>query len=39
VYHFDRFPYTVVYEEDPGGPRIYAVAHQHLEPGYWLARA
>lgn len=40
VYHFDRFPYTVVYEEDRlAGPRIYAVAHQHREPGYWQARA
>lgn len=38
VYHFDRFPYTVVYEEDPQGPQIYAVAHQHREPGYWLER-
>jgi plasmid stabilization system protein ParE len=40
VYHFDRFPYTVVYEEDQrAGPQIYAVAHQHREPGYWLVRA
>ncbi len=38
VYHFDRFPYTDVYEEDSGGPRIYAVAHQHREPGYWRRR-
>jgi plasmid stabilization system protein ParE len=22
LYHFDRFPYTVVYEEDRGGPQI-----------------
>ncbi len=40
IYHFDRFPYTVVYEEDRvSGPQIYAVAHQHREPGYWLGRA
>ena len=40
VYHFDRFPYTVVYEEDfESGPQIYAVAHQHREPGYWVGRA
>lgn len=39
VYHFDRFPYTVVYEPDPHrGPQIYAVAHQHREPGYWKSR-
>ena len=36
VYHFDRFPYTVVYEEDEAnGPQIFAVAHQSREPGYW----
>lgn len=40
VYHFDRFPYTVVYEEDPSrGPQIYAVAHQSREPSYWSGRA
>lgn len=40
IYHFDRFPYTVVYEEDAAsGPLIYAVAHQHRAPGYWLGRA
>jgi plasmid stabilization system protein ParE len=39
VYHFDRFPYTVIYEPDEdAGPQIYAVAHQHREPGYWAAR-
>lgn len=39
VYHLDRFPYTVVYEVDEGkGPQIYAVAHQHREPGYWGSR-
>jgi len=39
VYHFDRFPYTLIYEEDGvRGPQIYAVAHQSREPGYWNAR-
>ena len=39
VYHFDRFPYTLVYEEDHVlGPQIYAVAHQSREPAYWSAR-
>ena len=39
VYHFERFPYTVVYEENQRVvPHIYAVAHQHREPGYWLVR-
>jgi len=39
VYHFDRFPYTIVYEEnDVNGPQIYAIAHQSREPGYWSDR-
>lgn len=39
VYHFDRFPYTVVYEVDEAnGPQIFAVAHQSREPGYWNDR-
>jgi plasmid stabilization system protein ParE len=40
VYHFDRFPYSLVYEEDQDlGPQIYAVAHQSREPGYWGTRS
>ncbi len=39
AYHFDRFPYTVVYEEDESnGPQIFAIAHQSREPGYWSGR-
>ena len=39
VYHFDRFPYTVVYEPDESaGPQIFAIAHQRREPGYWRER-
>jgi plasmid stabilization system protein ParE len=39
VYHLDRFPYTIIYEENLGaGPQIYAVAHQRREPGYWASR-
>jgi plasmid stabilization system protein ParE len=38
MYHFDRFPYTVIYEPEPSGPQIYAIAHQHREPGYWVER-
>ena len=38
-YHFDRFPYTVVYEEDEiYGPQVFAIAHQSREPGYWSVR-
>ena len=39
IYHFDRFPYTVIYAEDADhGPQIFAIAHQSREPGYWSAR-
>lgn len=38
VYHFDRFPYTIVCAEDMHGPQIFAVAHQSREPGYWDER-
>ena len=39
VYHFDRFPYTLIYAEDATrGPQIFAVAHQSREPGYWGSR-
>jgi plasmid stabilization system protein ParE len=40
IYHFSRFPYSLIYEEDRElGPQIYAVAHQSREPGYWASRA
>jgi toxin ParE1/3/4 len=40
VFHFDRFPYSLVYEEDQSrGPQIFAVAHQSREPGYWGTRS
>jgi hypothetical protein len=33
LYHFDRFPYSVVYEENElRGPQIFAIAHQSREP-------
>ena len=39
LYHLDRFPYTVFYEEHASlGPQIYAVAPQARSPGYWLGR-
>ena len=39
VFHFERFPYTVVYEENEiNGPQIFAIAHQSREPGYWSDR-
>jgi toxin ParE1/3/4 len=33
-----RFPYSVVYLEDPAGSLIIAVAHHRQKPGYWRAR-
>lgn len=39
LYHFNRFPFTVLYEEDADlGPQIFAVAHQSRKPGYWHDR-
>lgn len=39
TYHFDRFPYSLIYTEDQSrGPQIYAVAHQSRKPGYWASR-
>ena len=38
VYPFRRFPYSVVYREAEGGPRVYAIAHQKREPGFWRKR-
>jgi plasmid stabilization system protein ParE len=39
LYHFERFPYTVVYEPDEiAGPQIFAIAHQHRRPHYWRER-
>ncbi|MEO7150452.1 MAG: type II toxin-antitoxin system RelE/ParE family toxin [Burkholderiaceae bacterium] len=39
LYHLNRFPYTLVYEEDSlAGPQVYAVAPQARHPGYWLQR-
>lgn len=40
VYHFNRFPYSVIYEEnETDGPQIFAIAHQSREPSYWNDRA
>lgn len=39
IYHFDRFPYSVVYESDAQGAlQIFAIAHQRRGPGYWVER-
>lgn len=33
-----RFPFSIVYAEDPGEIVIVAVAHQSRRPGYWSKR-
>jgi plasmid stabilization system protein ParE len=39
-YHFRRFPYTVIYAQNPtDGPQVFAVFHQSRAPDYWRARA
>lgn len=38
-YPFKRFPYTVIYRaSETEGPKVYTVAHQSREPGYWRER-
>lgn len=34
----DRFPYAVVYAEQPGLVRIVAFAHLKRDPVYWRKR-
>jgi hypothetical protein len=33
-----RFPYSIIYRQDPGGIVIVAIAHQRRTPGYWRRR-
>lgn len=33
-----RFPYSIVYRQDPDKIVIVAVAHQRRRPGYWRRR-
>jgi toxin ParE1/3/4 len=35
----DRFPFTLVYREQPDAIEILAVMHQRQRPGYWRSRA
>lgn len=38
-HHFERFPFTLIYEENLlTGPQIFAIAHQRRKPGYWQRR-
>jgi len=34
-----RFPYSIVYRQDPDAIGIVAVAHQRRRPGYWRRRS
>ena len=34
-----RFPYSVVYEVQPGHVYVIAVTHSSRSPGYWQGRA
>ena len=34
-----RFPYSVVYQVQPGQVYVVAVAHSSRSPGYWQGRA
>jgi plasmid stabilization system protein ParE len=34
-----RFPYSIVYRQDPDAIVIVAVAHQRRRPGYWRRRS
>lgn len=34
-----RFPYSIVYQVQPDGVHVAAVAHSSRSPGYWLGRA
>lgn len=33
-----RFPYSIVYRQDPDSIVVVAVAHQRRRPGYWRGR-
>ncbi len=33
-----RFPYSVIYQAQPGMVRVVAVAHSRRSPGYWKGR-
>lgn len=33
-----RFPYSIIYREEPERVYVLAVAHQRRQPGYWRER-
>jgi plasmid stabilization system protein ParE len=38
VFRLRRFPYLVIYQEQPSAVRVIAVAHGGRKPGYWRRR-
>jgi plasmid stabilization system protein ParE len=38
VFRLRRFPYHLVYVEQPAGVLVIAVAHNRRRPGYWRRR-
>jgi plasmid stabilization system protein ParE len=38
VWRLSRFPFHLVYVEDPAGVLVVAVAHHRRRPGYWRRR-
>lgn len=38
VFRLRRFPYLVVYLEEPACVRVIALAHDKRRPGYWRRR-
>jgi plasmid stabilization system protein ParE len=37
-YTLRQYPFSIVYQEFPEQVVVFAVAHGHREPGYWLDR-
>jgi plasmid stabilization system protein ParE len=33
-----RFPFAVIYREQPSAIQVLAIAHAHRRPGYWKER-
>lgn len=36
IFPFHHFPYSIIYQENPTGPLVFAVANQYRKPNYWL---
>jgi plasmid stabilization system protein ParE len=36
IFPFHHFPYSIIYQETPAGPLIFAIANQYRKPLYWL---